>query len=209
MAMSIRPAGNAAAKLYSPERDLAYLFPALVREVFAALDASNWTAWQKAFFEQYAISEDDMGDTAKAFGDSLRLFLRNPNVDTIEIAMDRGGFAHRPAAEQAAFYEAVGASMVAGFFVCAKEATTIGQISPLHTEYVGAIAAATDAWRRLRGITVTHTAERELVYETAFEEVLQLKAIIRQQNDELTLYRSKGLPTQTCCSVLSGEQSNS
>lgn len=195
MSLSIRPAGNSAAQPYSPERDLAYLFPALVREVFAALDKRNWTTWQKTFFEQYAISEDDMGDTAKAFGDSLKLFLRNPNVDRVDVAMERGGFSDRPEAQQAAFLEAVGASMVAGFFVCAKEATTIGQISPLHTEYVGAIAAATEAWRRLRGITVTHTEERELVYEMAFEEILQLKAVIRQQNEELTHYRSKGSTT--------------
>lgn len=195
MTLAMRPAGNSAAKPYSPERDLAYLFPALVREVFSALDKVNWTDWQKAFFEQYAIGEDDMGDTAKAFGDSLRLFLRNPNVGTVDIALERGGFSGRPAAEQAAFFEAVGASMVAGFFVCAKEATTMGQVSPLHTEYVGAIAAATEAWRRLRGIKVMHTEERELVYETAFEEIMQLKAVIRQQNEELTQLRSAGSAT--------------
>jgi len=158
---------------------MAYLYPALVREVFTALDEVNWEDGFRDFCTRYKISEDDLATAAHTFGETLRQFLRNADVKTIDDANKVSGFDVMPWELKAAIYQRVGESMTAGFFTCAKQATMQGAVSPLHDEYIDAIAAAKTAYKRLRDDPVQ--IEPVGTISRYAEEVNELKAIIRQQ----------------------------
>jgi len=179
VSFNMQPSNSPGSKMYAPDRDMAYLYPALLKEVFARLDEINWTSDMRAQFEQAGITEVDLAATAKAFGEALRLFIRVPTVTDVVSALNRSGFLARSFVERQTMYAKIGESMTAGFFISAKQVTLQGMPSPMHHEYIDAIAAATAAYKRLA--KVPQEPQTDAVIERYAAELQEYQYIVAQQ----------------------------
>lgn len=193
MTVNFRPAGSNG-KMYSPDRDMAYLYPALLKEVFSHLDEVNWTPEFKAYCRLMHITEDDLGEAVGAFMESLRHFIRNIEVREIQQAFAAGGFDKIRPECRMAIYAKIGESMTAGFFVCGKQVTLQGDISAMHGEYVDAIATARRAYLGLTKAPADRWPPTDL---KLVEEVNELKRIIEQQNSRIAAMADELATLQT------------
>jgi len=142
---NIRPQGQPDAKAYAPERDLAYLYPNMLREAFISLDAVNWPQEFAEKLQYLEITEDDIAVAVGKFMEGLTLFTREPEVRSVEDAFARSGFAaERPLIKDLLFAR-FGEVLTGGWFIAVRDVTLQGYES----DAADAVTRMTEAGRLL------------------------------------------------------------
>jgi len=139
--MNMRPQGQPDAPGYSPQRDLAYVYPELMRTAFRLLDDCNWTPDLRMRMEQTATTEEDLSIGVERFVKSLDLFLRDPAIKSPVDAYKATGFDAVPRVVQQVMFETFGAVLTGGWFTAVRDVTLRGKMSDA-AELTAAMQAA-------------------------------------------------------------------
>lgn len=116
---------------YSPNRDIAYVFPQLIKEAIRGLD--DETLWQggiKDYLQFRNITVEDIGKAAETFAQGIVLFTKYGYSSPGE-ALGKAGFFDVPEAAQDAIMMRIGQVMAGAFFVAIRDVTPMGGQPPV------------------------------------------------------------------------------
>lgn len=180
----IRPEGQPNALAYSPQRDLAYLFPAAAREAFESLDRQNWMGYYASLLEKHGITEEMLGEGVRRFMEAFNFFVGDPSVQSFDDALERTEFFAVPPLVRIMIFERLGEVVTVGFFIAVRDTTWRGQVSPQAHELGGFVAAAKSFVRRLNG-NPSPVHDKTLANEEALRAVDTLKFELEQAKTAL------------------------
>ena len=173
--IQIRPKGSPDSPVYAPQRDLAYIYPAAIREAFWGLDAAQWQDYFSGWLEQSGVDEDALGRGVQLFGDALKLFTNNAEISEPADAFQRVGFLDLPPPVRIMIYERIGEVMTGGFFVAIRDTAMLGQLPPQHREMCEFIAAGRLIGERIRGAVTNRASDEQIDAEALKIEVQDLR----------------------------------
>lgn len=127
MPMGFRPQGSDG-PIYSPQRDLAYITPTILRSAMERLDPTNWTAQQRAYFDAVGLSGEELGTAIDKLAESQRFFVESADVMDYLEALRHGGFAFCVPVAQDVVLAAIGQAVVAAWFHAVREVTRLGDV---------------------------------------------------------------------------------
>ena len=179
--MSFRPKGSANLPGYSPQRDIAYLYPHAMREAIAGLDEVNWRDYFKPWIEAAAVSEEDLGEGVKRFVEAHKDFIGDPEIKHADDAMAKHGFFELPNIVRILLYARLGEVMVGGFFYALRDVTQQGHAPPHVADIADFIAEGRLVAERIWGKKTPPTELQALEHEvlSAHE---QLEGLYRTVN---------------------------
>ena len=141
--MNMRPQGQPDAPGYSPHRDLAYVYPELMRTAFVLLDECNWTPEFCERMQELGITENDLAEGVEAFVKALDSFIRDPGIASPADAFRGAGFAAIKVDVQRVLFEKFGEVLTGGWFVAVRDVTLRGKLSDAATQMSAMLAAGT------------------------------------------------------------------
>jgi hypothetical protein len=127
--INIRPKGQPDAQGYSPHRDLAYVYPAMMQEAFITLDEANWTDEFRAQMYKHGICEGDLAEGVRRFVEALNLFIREPDIKTPADAFRTTEFDKINSVVRNVLWTRFGEVLTGGWFVAVRDVTLRGQMS--------------------------------------------------------------------------------
>lgn len=107
---------------HSPDRDLAYAWPSLVRAAMDQLATENWRPWFAEYFKFAGVTEEDIGRAAEAYARYFR-FVCAPGVDDPRRAFELAGWFDLPLPAQVALFMKLGQVCSLAFFACIRDVT--------------------------------------------------------------------------------------
>lgn len=175
----IRPRGQAGALAYSPDRDLAYLYPKAMREAIWALDQPNWREYFKGLLQSTGTTEEQLAEGVKLFTQAHALFVGNPAIQEPTDALREVGFLDLPDPVRIVLYASLGETMMGGFFVAVRDITVQGELPPNFTDLALFIGAG-----RVMREKLAATKSPELLY-ALLSERLEAAVIEREESRRL------------------------
>lgn len=136
---------------FSPQRDLAYLYPEACREAFGLLDKVNWPEYFKGWLDASDLTEHDLAAGVGSFCDAHKLFVGDPSITNPGEAFARAGFLDIPHPVRVLIFEVLGEVLMGGFFVALRDVTIRGSIPPQSRSLADMTAAGRALAARLRG----------------------------------------------------------
>lgn len=136
---------------FSPQRDLAYLYPEACREAFGLLDKVNWPEYFQDWLDATDLTEYDLAAGVNSFCDAHELFVGDPTVTNPGEAFARAGFLDIPHPVRVLIFEVLGEVLMGGFFVAIRDVTIRGSIPPQSRSLADMTAAGRVLSLRLRG----------------------------------------------------------
>lgn len=127
--INIRPKGQPDAQGYSPHRDLAYVYPAMMQEAFITLDEANWTDAFRLQMHENGIREEDLAECVRRFVEALNLFIREPDIKTPADAFRATEFDAIDSVVRNVLWTRFGEVLTGGWFVAVRDVTLRGQMS--------------------------------------------------------------------------------
>jgi hypothetical protein len=127
--INIRPQGQPDAKGYSPHRDLAYVYPQMMREAFIMLDEVNWTMEFTEKMRRHAITEEMLAEAVGKFVAALNMFIREPDIASPRDAFHATGFHTVNEVVRDALWTRFGEVLTGGWFVAVRDVTLRGSMS--------------------------------------------------------------------------------
>lgn len=127
---------------YSPNRDIAYVFPQLITEAIRGLD--DETLWQggiKDYLKFRNITVEDIGKAAETFAQGIVLFTKY-GYDSPGEALGQAGFFDTPEAAQDAIMMRIGQVMAGAFYVAIRDVTPMGGQPPVMRDIEGTVRAS-------------------------------------------------------------------
>jgi hypothetical protein len=139
---------------YAPGRDLAYVFPAVMREAVSGLDKVNWPEYFKDWATALNLSDADLAKGVTAICDAVTLFTGDPSIKSPEDALERSGVTSLPHPVRVLLFERIGEAVLGGFFFCIRDVTVQGTPPPQLDDIAKLVATGRAVIRRLRGETL-------------------------------------------------------
>lgn len=127
--VNMRPQGQPDAPGYSPQRDLAYVYPELMRTAFQLLDDCNWTPDFRLRMEVSGVTEDELAVGVERFVRALDLFIRDVSIQSPKDAYERTGFLELSRVVQQVLFETFGIVLTGGWFTAVRDVTLRGHMS--------------------------------------------------------------------------------
>jgi hypothetical protein len=180
-----RPKGDPEGMPYAPQRDLAYVYTPMLREVFAGLDRENWSDYFREWLEAEGITEEDLGDGVKCFVEAHRMFIRDRSVSSPEEAFEKSGFIDLPHPARIMLFERIGEVVMGGWFIALRDVTMHGQMSPQAPDIAEFIAAGRMLAHRLSGHSPREEDEQEGRLELAEAEAEEVERALYQSRDTI------------------------
>lgn len=196
--INMRPQGQPDAPGYSPQRDLAYVYPELMRTAFRLLDDCNWTPVFRMRMEQAGITENDLAIGVELFVKSLDLFLRDPAIKSPVDAYKATGFSEVFLIVQQVMFETFGTVLTGGWFTAVRDVTLRGKMSDA-AELTAAMHAAGELvaaslYSAGTGVDASHllnygrydvhrgTVEAIAMRDAAIKALTQSQALLQESN---------------------------
>lgn len=129
--------------VYSPQRDLAHVFPVCVRYAVTHLSEDKRPDWIKAHCEDNGITEQQLADGLKCLIEAARSFHDAAKFPTEVEALEASGFTKMPNAVQHAIFSVIGRYFVAAFCSALRDLTIVGQ-NPAKASILAEIAERID-----------------------------------------------------------------
>jgi hypothetical protein len=161
-------------RVYAPQRDLAYLFPAAVREAFSSLDKDNWMGYYAPILKAYGITEEMLAEGVRRFVSAFQFFVGDPDVKTFDDALERTDFFQVNSLVRIMIFERIGEVMTVGFFMAVRDVSRFGENPPQMMELADMAKAIHGFVRRLNG-----DSRQEIFPATAVDELLATQAVLK------------------------------
>jgi len=162
MTTQFRPFGSDG-PLYSPQRDLAYIYAPAMKEALTALDRVQWTEEIRELIGQLGITEADIALGVERLVEAHKYFVNDSDVDVPVKALIYSGWYATPTAARYLIYGRLGEVILGGFFLALRDVTQQGKASPQAADIADFIAAGVGVARRLRDVPVED--EESVVHE--------------------------------------------
>jgi hypothetical protein len=138
MSVQIRPTQNAGggandAPFYSPDRDLAYGFPAIVSNAIVGLrDARE--PWIDDYLKAKGIGHKEVGIAAEAYVRSFQMMVGDPTITSPQMALGAAGFFTSDPAAQLVVAAKIGQVFTGVSFTALREVSPMAGPSPLQAD---------------------------------------------------------------------------
>jgi len=135
---------------YSPNRDIAYVFPQLITEAIRGLDdESLWQGGLADYLRFRDITVEDIGAAAKAFAQGIVYFTKY-GLNSPREALGKAGFFDTPEAAQDAIMMRIGQVMTGAFFTGIRDVTPLGGQPPVQRDIESLVYTADSFAKGLR-----------------------------------------------------------
>lgn len=120
--LQYRPRESADRRMYAPDRDLAYVAPAIIARVFEAFDTDAIHPDIKAAMDAGELSMDTVGDIAKRLSQFTRMV---PDVDVADFseAWLKSGLDSVPERARTLFLSQLGMTFLSACFISMRDVT--------------------------------------------------------------------------------------
>ena len=145
------PPGSVPLPLYNPERDIAYLIPALLPKVAELFASETWSPL-KATLTQLGVEQCDLIEAAAAFSRGVTLAVTDISVQTADDAMRLGGFYACNPHAQSLLLVPLTEMLIAAFFRGIRQTTRKGENPETQTD-IAEFVVATREYLQSRGYT--------------------------------------------------------
>jgi hypothetical protein len=151
--MQFRPKGDPGASVYAPQRDLAYVYPAAMKEALRALDPDKMPAEIKDLCAKLSVTNDHICAGVQAILAAHRLFVNDPEVETALDALIKGGWYDVRPAVRYLIFGRLGEVILGGFFLALRDISRLDDESAQQREIADFIAVGRLLLYRLGGDT--------------------------------------------------------
>jgi hypothetical protein len=119
---------------YSPNRDIAYVFPQLCTAAIAGLDSDDlWKGGLGQYLRFRGVTIDDITKAATAFAEGIVLFTKY-GMDSPRAALEQAGFFDTHEVAQDAIMMRLGQVFTGAFFTGIRDVTPMGGQPPVHRD---------------------------------------------------------------------------
>lgn len=114
---------------YSPQRDLAYVGPEIIKRAMQALREELWEPWLAEFLHSLDITEQTLIDTEapRKLAEAVNSIIK---AKTPPAALETSGFDKLPAAVQLLFYARIGQVLLAATWSAVKDVSAPDSAPP-------------------------------------------------------------------------------
>ena len=195
--LNLRPKGQPDAQGYSPHRDLAYVYPAMMREAFATLDEACWTDEFREQMRKSGIREDDLAEGVGKFVEALNLFIREPDIKTPADAFRSTGFDVMDSYVKNVLWTRFGEVLTGGWFVAVRDVTLRGSMSDAADVMADMLTAGrivamglTEHGHRQGKLTLA-VSDNTVNIERLKTDKLELQRVLKQSQSDLRYMEEK------------------
>lgn len=114
--------------MYSPERDLAYVGPTVMRAGIDSLEQLLKSDDIRDMLTLHGCDASHVAGAVQAYAESQSLFVGTSDVLTTGEALQAGGFATQPLIAQQLVLAALGAALTGAWFKAVRDTTHIGEV---------------------------------------------------------------------------------
>lgn len=191
----IRP-GNGDGPIYSPQRDLAYIFAPAMKEALTALDLVNWTPEIKGIIDRLGITEDDIGEAVQKLTEAQYFITNHPDVREPNDILEKVGWYETKPAARYLIYGRVGEVLFGGFFIALRDTSIYADENQQAKEIADIIAAGRLVQERSSGSSLKSIDEGQ-GKEDLRHKLYATQAELRQARDAHALLRETHNTTTT------------
>ncbi len=119
---------------YSPNRDIAYVFPQLCKSAISALDSPElWKGGIKKYLESTGTTVEDVAAASRAFAQGIVLFTKY-GLSSPGEALGQAGFFDTPEPAQDVIAMRLGHVFTGAFFTAIRDVTPMGGQPPAYRD---------------------------------------------------------------------------
>ena len=182
MAPQLRPR-NTNGPMYSPQRDLAHIGPALLQAAISQLARENRDPLLQAEMDELGIDEATLGEAVVKFTEAYQFYL-TPGVKHPNDAYQRTGFDALPTKIRTFIYAAMGRVSIGAWFWCIRDATLVGDTMQPAEELAELISCGRQIGRQ-SGYADVHPVPQEAALLYANQRIEALSLLLEQQRKQL------------------------
>jgi len=127
--------------VYSPQRDIAYLFMPAIKEALFALDKVNWTDDMKGVVKRLRVSEEDIGKAAQCLAVAHQYFVNVKDINSADDALKRADWYGNPPGVRNLIYARLGEVLLGGFFLAVRDVSEMAEESAASRDIADLVAA--------------------------------------------------------------------
>lgn len=131
--IQVRPKDGNDRRWHSPDRDLAYCWPSLVKAAASTLAETRWEDWLGDFLSDNNITEKELGEACSVYVKAIASFS-DPKISSTREAMTKAGWFDLPPAAQAAVCLKLGHVSTCAFFTSIRDVTFDGDKPPISVD---------------------------------------------------------------------------
>jgi hypothetical protein len=191
---SFRPRGSTG-PMYSPERDLAYIGPTVLRAGIDSLEQVLKSDEIQAMLSLHGCDNSHVAAAVTAYAESQSLFVGTPDVMTTGQALQAGGFVNHPLIAQQLVLAAIGASLTGAWFKAVRDTTHVGEVPEGEGDMFRFYQAAREVVAKLDGLPPPQVIPPTAVeFHTMTRQLQELRnhhgAVLQTLTDLRTTYAS-------------------
>jgi len=146
--VNVRPKGGNE-PLYSPQRDLAYIYAPAMKEAIRALDRDQWTETFKILITRLQLTEADISAAVGCIVEAHKLFVNVPTIKTAEDALVQAGWYECHFGARYLIYGRLGEVILGGFFLALRDVSPYADESAQQHQIADFIAEGVGVANRL------------------------------------------------------------
>ncbi len=136
--------------MYSPHRDVAYIYRSIIGHAFTGLEQANWEEWYGSYLKHHKTTEADLGEGAKCLADAINYFTGEEKaLNTVE-ALTKAGFYKLPYPVQITIFARLGMVLTGTMFSGIRDVTQMGEEPPAEVGKREIVAEGIKVAARLR-----------------------------------------------------------
>lgn len=173
--------------MYSPQRDLAYIYAPAMSEAIVALDQVNWTDEIKEICTALKITEEDIARAAERLTEAHRFFVSHSDIKTPNDALERVDWYDVHPGARYLVYGRLGEVMLGGFFIALRDTSRFADESSQAKEIAEFIAAGKGVMARSSGLSPEPSRVAELHQQVRGlqEELIGVRDALQAARDAL------------------------
>jgi hypothetical protein len=175
--------------MYSPQRDLAHIGPALLKAAVSQVTTVPRDPLLQAEMDELGITEAALGEAVTKFADAYQHYL-NPTVKHPNHAFEHTGFDKLPVGIRNFLYSAMGRVSIGAWFWCIRDATLIGDTMPPAEELAQLISMGREIGRS-SGYPDAPFVPHEAALILANQRIEALSLTVEQQRKQLKTLREE------------------
>ncbi len=148
--LQVRPASGDS-RFYSPNRDLAWCFPSLLKAAFNSMGSEDWyrEPWWADYLRYHNVNEEELGQVAIAMANAIKNFA-DPEINSPAEALLKSGFFNVHPAAQLAVCAKIGQICIGAYYTCMRDVLNKDDGPPASLKDIEKGAAAVEEAIRLK-----------------------------------------------------------
>lgn len=182
MPLQFRPRSAPDAPAYSPERDVAYVGPAMLQAAARLMDHESWSTEFAGCLSQAGVTESQFLEVVMAVGAATKTFMLTNTIKHPMKALDSAGFFKLPLLANRLYFSAFGEMMYVCMLQGLRQTSRLNQDSVMQPE-IASYLDWVEAYLKHRGFALTpeldtdgqsiHDLQMTVAHQRAMIDLLQ------------------------------------